>query len=453
MKKTILLLFLTLINSLFSQAPTLITSGTYKASGNGALGVPSVSINIPAGKNRLMLITTFTERIHSPVFASNYINAADGSSEDFAIPISVNGIAAQWLSGPWATDFITTSTETIFSTQNTVRYISENMGLPTGNVSVTFPGINLPENAGDEMMVHIAVFENAKAIPSLLNWSNVRNFDTTNFLTLSGTAPAIPVGNTLSNITFFGTGAISQQKLVSFSSGWNNIQSDIVNNTAGNSIFMADMSPNEYDGIGLTTAYSNITSGNPSFTLTRTTTNPSTEVASANLIAILPLARPSVTGTVYIDNNGLTGGINNGGTGGGVWNTANTLYVNAIDNNGNVVATALVSSSGIFTFPEAGNLIEGNNIQFQLSKNQGIVGQPAPAIQLPSGWITVGENSTGVSPFPSDGNNDGIINFIISNVNFSGLRFGVTAANSCTPSATNPDSDGDGIADFRLYAF
>lgn len=426
MKKTILLLFLTLINSLFSQAPTLITSGTYKASGNGALGVPSVSINIPAGKNRLMLITTFTERIHSPVFASNYINAADGSSEDFAIPISVNGIAAQWLSGPWATDFITTSTETIFSTQNTVRYISENMGLPTGNVSVTFPGINLPENAGDEMMVHIAVFENAKAIPSLLNWSNVRNFDTTNFLTLSGTAPAIPVGNTLSNITFFGTGAISQQKLVSFSSGWNNIQSDIVNNTAGNSIFMADMSPNEYDGIGLTTAYSNITSGNPSFTLTRTTTNPSTEVASANLIAILPLARPSVTGTVYIDNNGLTGGINNGGTGGSVWNTANTLYVNAIDTNGNVVATALVNTSGVFSFPAGSNLMEGDNIRFQLSKNQGTVGQPAPSKELPTNWSTVGESTTSG---PSDGNPNGEFSLIIGTTNSTNNttnRFGVT---------------------------
>lgn len=426
MKKTILLLFLTLANCLFSQAPTLIASGTYKANGSGTSGVPIVNINIPAGKNRLMLITTFTERIHSPVFASNYINAADGSSEDFAIPISVNGIAAQWLSGPWVTDVITTSTETIFSTQNTVRYISENMGLPTGNVSVTFPGINLPENAGDEMMVHIAVFENAKAIPSLLNWSNVRNFDTTNFLTLSGTAPAIPVGNTLSNITFFGTGAISQQKLVSFSTGWNNIQSDIINNTAGNSIYMANMSPNEHDGIGLTTAYSNITSGNPSFTLTRTATNPSTEAASANLIAILPLARPSVSGTVYVDNNGLTGGINSGGTGGGVWNTANTLYVNAIDNNGNVVATALVNTSGVFSFPAGGNLVEGNNIKFQLSKNQGTVGQPAPAKELPTNWSTVGES---ITSGPSDGNPNGEFSLIIGTTNSTNnttYRFGVT---------------------------
>jgi len=426
MKKTILLLFLILIENLFAQTPTLIASGTYKASGSSVSGIPSVNINIPAGKNRLMLITTFSERIHSPILASNFVYAADGSTEDFAIPILVNGIATQWLSGPWATDFLTASTDVIFSTQNTVRYISDNMGLPTGNVSVTFPGINVPENAGDEMIVNIAVFENAKPIPSLLNWTNVRNFNTTNFLTLSGTSPATSVGNTLNNITFFGTGAISQQKLVSFSSGWSNIQSDIVSNTLGNSIYTTDMSPNENDGIGLATAFSNITSGNPTFTLTRTATNPSTEVASANLIAILPLARPSVTGTVYIDNDGLTGGINNGGTGGSVWNTANTLYVNAIGINGNVVATALVNTSGAFFFPTGGSLVEGDNIKFQLSKNQGIAGQPAPAKELPANWSTVGES---ITSGPSDGNPNGEFSLTIgtaSSTNNTTNRFGIT---------------------------
>ena len=56
----------------YAQTPTLIASGTYKASGSGASGIPSVSINIPAGKNRVMIISTFSERVHS-TYNSNFV--------------------------------------------------------------------------------------------------------------------------------------------------------------------------------------------------------------------------------------------------------------------------------------------------------------------------------------------------------------------------------------------
>ena len=316
-----------------------------------------------------------------------------------------------------------------FSTNNTVRYVSDAMGLPTGIATVTFTGINLPENSGDEMIVNVAVFGNASANLSLLNWSNVSDFNTTNFLTLSGTTPTIPVGNTIENIVFLGTGGITQSKTVTFSTGWTAIQSDIVTNTAGSSPYT--LSPNEHDGIGYTTAYTTISSGDPSFTLSRSATNSSTETASANLISILPMARPSVSGTVYIDNNGLTGGIN-----GGIWNIANALYVNAIDTNGNVVATALVNTSGVFTFPSGGNLIEGDVIKFQLSKTQGTVGQPAPAKDLPVGWGTVGESTTNGT---SDGTIDGEFTLTIGTANSPNNttnRFGVTACAAGTVAPT-----------------
>ena len=425
----------------YSQTPTLIASGTYKANGNGTSGIPSVSINIPAGKNRLMIITAFAERVHSPTLASNYLSTPDGSNDDGnTLPIQVNGIQASYLSSPWTTDVLTSPNTTIFSTQNPVRYVSDAMGLPTGASTITFTGINLPENGGDEIIVNIAVFANANPNPSLLNWTNVRNFNTTNILTLSATTPTIPTGNTINDIVFFGTGGISQEKQVTFSSGWTTIQSDIVSNISGSSTNLASMSPNELDGIGYTTAYRTIASGNPTFTLSRTATNPSTEAASANLISILPLARPSVSGTVYIDNNGLTGGINNGGTGGGTWSTANALYVNAIDTNSNVVATALVNISGVFSFLSGGNLIEGDVIKFQLSKTQGSVGQPAPAKELPVGWGTVGESTTSGT---SDGTINGEFTLTIGTANSPNNttnRFGVTAcaAGIVAPEVTMP---------------
>ncbi|QIG88157.1 hypothetical protein G6R40_00105 [Chryseobacterium sp. POL2] len=420
----------------YAQTPTLIASGTYKASGSGASGIPPVSIDIPAGKNRVMIISTFSERVHS-TYNSNFVYNTDGATDgDYAHPIFVNGVSGTFLSAPWTSNKnISGNSATVnFSTNNTVRYVSDAMGLPTGIATVTFTGINLPENSGDEMIVNVAVFANASANLSLLSWNNVTDFDTTPFLTLSGTTPTIPVGNTIGNIVFLGTGGITQSKTVTFSTGWTAIQSDIVTNTAGSSPYT--LSPNEHDGIGFTTAYRTIASGNPTFTLSRTATNPSTEAASANLISILPMARPSVSGTVYIDNNGLTGGINNGGTGGGIWNIANALYVNAVDTNGNVVATALVNTSGVFTFAAGGALIEGDVIKFQLSKTQGTVGQPAPVKELPVGWGTVGESTTNGT---SDGTINGEFTLTIGTVNSPNNttnRFGVTACAAGTVAPT-----------------
>lgn len=137
------------------------------------------------------------------------------------------------------------------------------------------------------------------------------------------------------------------------------------------------------------------------------------------------LARPGVSGTVYIDNNGLTGGINNGGTGGGVWSTANSLWVNAVE-GGLTIATASVSNAGVFSFPATGNLIEGTTVAFQLSSTAGTLGVAPPAKNLPTGWVTVGESTTSG---PSDGSPDGVFTLIIgttSSANNTTNRFGVT---------------------------
>jgi len=148
----------------------------------------------------------------------------------------------------------------------------------------------------------------------------------------------------------------------------------------------------------------------------------------------MPLAAPSVSGTVYRDNNGSST-IDGGGTGGGVWNTANALWVNAVRNNV-VIATASVNGSGVFNFPAGGQITEGDVITFQLSQNQGTIGQLPPAKVLPTGWATVGESITGG---PSDGTPDGEFILTIGNVNSTTNRFGVTtcAASTQAPLVNN----------------
>lgn len=120
------------------------------------------------------------------------------------------------------------------------------------------------------------------------------------------------------------------------------------------------------------------------------------------LLAYMPknmAAQVSVSGTVYIDNNSLTGGIDAGGTGGGTWATANQLYVNAVK-DGLVIARVTVNNTGVFTFPAGGALTTGDVVTFQLSNVQGTVGAAPPQKTLPTGWGTVGESTTSG---PSDG--------------------------------------------------
>ena len=179
------------------------------------------------------------------------------------------------------------------------------------------------------------------------------------------------------------------------------------------------------------------TSGAPTYTNWSGPTSSSSPFWQAERIGLgvsLDEAKPSVTGTVYRDNDG-GGSIDGGGTGGGVWNGsgANTLYVNALNASGTtVVATATVNTSGVFSFPAGSPLTEGFTYILQLSRNQGIVGQPAPVKELPSGLITVGESKTSG---PSDGTPDGLLSITVGSTNSANNttnRFGVFVCNAGT---------------------
>lgn len=109
---------------------------------------------------------------------------------------------------------------------------------------------------------------------------------------------------------------------------------------------------------------------------------------------------PCSDGTVFRDANAMT---NNqiDGTGIGII-TAQPLYVNVLNAANTVVfSTTVNASTGAFTAqPNA-----PGNFTFQLSLNQGTVGQQAPATALPTNWVYTGENGT--TGTGSDGNGNG----------------------------------------------
>lgn len=119
----------------------------------------------------------------------------------------------------------------------------------------------------------------------------------------------------------------------------------------------------------------------------------------------------NIAGRVWDDANGnvaINGGEN-------ATNAGNTLYVNLVDNLGNVVATTPVAANGTYSLA---NVNPGVNYSLQLTINQGTVGNPAPVVALPPGWTNTGESRNGTI----DGGTTGVIdtrNFGFNNtVNF-----------------------------------
>lgn len=109
-----LLLLLSNFLMLHAQTPALIANATYKASGAGASGVPDINFNIPAGKNRVLIISAWTERIHSS-FGNNFVANPVGSTVDAPPIASINGInslALKSFSG--GTYYNSINTQTVF---------------------------------------------------------------------------------------------------------------------------------------------------------------------------------------------------------------------------------------------------------------------------------------------------------------------------------------------------
>ena len=141
-----------------------------------------------------------------------------------------------------------------------------------------------------------------------------------------------------------------------------------------------------------------------------------------------------ITGTAFDDANGSQ--VQNGGEAG---TNAGGLYVNLLDSTGTtVISTTLVSASGVYAFS---NMAPNTPYVLQLTTNQGVVGNPAPAVALPANWATTGENAGGTP----DGTPDSKLTLAASATNVSGQNFGleqlpdsnpVSAASQVNPGGT-----------------
>ncbi|MBL0145600.1 MAG: hypothetical protein IPP48_07420 [Chitinophagaceae bacterium] len=87
---------------------------------------------------------------------------------------------------------------------------------------------------------------------------------------------------------------------------------------------------------------------------------------------------------------GPTEQVVNGTNAGGGITTGQVLYANLIDGSNNVIATTPIALDGSYCFP----LVPANTtgLTVQLTTNQGTVGQPKPATNIPTGWYSTGEN-------------------------------------------------------------
>ncbi|MCE7043740.1 CshA/CshB family fibrillar adhesin-related protein [Dyadobacter sp. CY312] len=158
---------------------------------------------------------------------------------------------------------------------------------------------------------------------------------------------------------------------------------------------------------------------NASFTWNNLTTNPdpNTKYFVRVRVTTDPLSSPNagatdgevedyalgvdvaISGNVFHDVDGLTNAqVDGTGT-----NVGGVLYVNLVNDSGIVVASVPVGSDGTYEF---GGSLSGN-YTLQLSTNQGVIGSPAPAVVLPDGWVSTGEN------LGHNAGNDGVVNTIL----------------------------------------
>lgn len=304
-------------------------------------------------------------------------------------------------------------------------YLLEKNGLTPGNKIITFPGIQSPKNGNDEMIIIVMLYENASDIKFVLRNTPVTPY-TSNTVSLSAIAPTPILGRSVGDFLYMTHGFTTQSSTLNLSSGWNvNLNEKLINTGGSNP---SSLFPDEHDGISYIVGHRNYSIGNPSVTLTRSSSTGVTAIETM-LFTVNPLASPSVSGTVYKDIDGpinVNGSVTNAGG----------LYVNVINSENNLVYSAMVNTSGVFTIP-MGYVEEGITYRLELSRNTVTIGAAAPVKALPSGWVTVGENATGVSPYSNDGTNDGSINLTIGSTNIIGLRFGINGA-TCTAGTTAP---------------
>jgi hypothetical protein len=124
----------------------------------------------------------------------------------------------------------------------------------------------------------------------------------------------------------------------------------------------------------------------------------------------------TIAGSVFNDANSsqVQDGTEAGTNGGGL----NAVLVNS---NNQVVATVAVAADGTYTF---NNVPTNANYTIAITTGTAIVGSAPPAVTLPTGWVSTGENLNGVI----DATVDGQLSITATSSNVTGANFGIKLA-------------------------
>lgn len=174
-----------------------------------------------------------------------------------------------------------------------------------------------------------------------------------------------------------------------------------------------------------------------------------------------PLCSPSISGTVFNDADGseLQNGTEAGTNGGG-------LNAVLIDSTNKVVAIAVVAADGTYTFS---NTSANTSYTVQITTATATVGATAPAITLPTNWVSTGENLNGAI----DGTVNSKIAVSVATANVVGVNFGIeqlptavavnvasqvnpggTSTVNIPPTSFTSSTDPDGtVTSYRITAF
>lgn len=139
----------------------------------------------------------------------------------------------------------------------------------------------------------------------------------------------------------------------------------------------------------------------------------------------------ALSGNVLNDTNGLTDLIVNGtGT------NAGGLFASLVDSNGFVVASVPVGAGGAYSFAA----VVPGSYTVRISTTQGVESSAAPAITLPAGWVSTGEN-IGVTA-GNDGTVNGSLPVTVAATPITNANFGIeqrpVANNNTAATQANP---------------
>ena len=139
----------------------------------------------------------------------------------------------------------------------------------------------------------------------------------------------------------------------------------------------------------------------------------------------LPFTGLGISGTVFNDANGLLGTPVN--TIDGAGSNAGGLNAVLVDGANNVVATTTVAANGTYSFSG----VDGGTYTIRITAATATVGQPAPSVTLPAGWINTAEFlGAGAG---NDGTANGQLSVTLGASGLTNANFGIERL----PDATN----------------